>query len=130
MQAEPIPTGYRTITPYFVCKDAKRLIEFLKTAFDARERYCQVADGGRIAHAEYVIGDTVVMLGEGREPFKAMHAALYLMVDDCDASYQRALAAGAKSIREPADQEYGARSAGVIDPGGNEWWLATHVAKK
>jgi uncharacterized glyoxalase superfamily protein PhnB len=128
-ESSPLPTGYRTVTPYFVCKDAARLIQFLKDAFDARERYCSVADGGRIQHAEYAIGDTIVMLGEGREPLAAMHAALYVVVDDCDASYQRALAAGATSKRPPMDQSFGARTAGVIDPAGNEWWLSEHEKK-
>ena len=121
-----MPAGYRTVTPYFVCKDARRMIEFLKAAFDARERYLGATADGRVQHAEYAIGDTIVMLGEGREPFVAMHAALYVVVDDCDASYARALAAGATSKRAPADQEFGARNAGVVDPAGNEWWLSEH----
>jgi PhnB protein len=56
-----------------------------------------------------------------------MPATLMTYVEDADATYRRALQAGAKSIREPADQFYGDRSAGVEDPFGNRWWFHTHI---
>jgi uncharacterized glyoxalase superfamily protein PhnB len=83
---------------------------------------------GTVHHAEVKIGDSIVMMGEPAEPAKARPSSLYLYVPDVDAAYKAALAAGAKSLMEPADQFYGDRSGGVEDPSGNHWYVATHVA--
>lgn len=122
----PIPEGYRTVTPYLVVTNAAQLIEFLKQAFGAKQMFRMDSPDGSIAHAEVTIGDSIVMLGQ-TTPDRAMRAMLHLYVPDIDASYKSALAAGAVSVREPADQFYGDRSAGVRDAFGNEWWIATHV---
>lgn len=81
---------------------------------------------GTIMHAEVRIGDSVVMMGESGGEFTPMPASIHLYVEDTDATYKRALRAGATSLREPADQFYGDRSAGVKDLAGNHWWIATH----
>ena len=73
------------------------------------------------------IGDSVVMLGDAHGEHKPLQMMLYVYVDDVDATYQRALAAGAASVQAPADQFYGDRSGGVKDPFGNLWWIATHI---
>ncbi len=73
------------------------------------------------------IGDSIVMMAEPFGEWKSMPASLYLYTEDVDASYKRALEAGAASVSEPADQFYGDRSAGVKDPSGNYWGIATHV---
>jgi uncharacterized glyoxalase superfamily protein PhnB len=78
-------------------------------------------------HAEIKIGDSIVMMGEGGEGGKQFPAMLYLHLDDVDAVYQRAIQAGAKPVREPADQVYGDRVGGVEDAFGNQWWIATHI---
>jgi PhnB protein len=67
------------------------------------------------------------MMGEARDEWPAMPGSLYLYVPDTDAVYKRAMEAGGKSLMEPADQFYGDRNAGVVDPSGNYWWIATHV---
>jgi PhnB protein len=67
------------------------------------------------------------MLGEANEQWSPMPGTIHLYVEDCDAAYRRALDAGASSLQEPADQFYGDRMAGVRDPVGNMWWIATHV---
>ncbi len=85
------------------------------------------APQGRIGHAEMRIGDLVVMLGDAHDDHKPMQAMLHLYVDDADATYQRAVAAGATSVQAPTDQFYGDRSGGVKDPCGNLWWIATHI---
>jgi uncharacterized glyoxalase superfamily protein PhnB len=85
------------------------------------------APGNRVGHAEMRIGDSVVMLGDAHGEHKPLQAMLYVYVDDADATYQRALAAGAASVQPPADQFYGDRSGGVRDPLGNQWWIATHI---
>ena len=73
------------------------------------------------------IGDSVVMLGDAHGEHKPLQTMLYVYVDDADAIYQRALAAGATSVQAPVDQFYGDRSGGVKDPFGNLWWIATHI---
>jgi PhnB protein len=81
----------------------------------------------RIAHAEVRIGDSVVMLGEARDGHKPRSCMLYLYVSDADATWQRAVAAGATAGQAPQNQFYGDRSGSVIDPCGNEWWIATRI---
>ncbi len=82
---------------------------------------------GEIAHAEVRIGDSVVMMGQPGDSSPATAAALYLYVEDTDAMYKRAVAGGAESTEEPADQFYGDRRAAVKDCAGNTWWIATHI---
>jgi uncharacterized glyoxalase superfamily protein PhnB len=81
---------------------------------------------GSIGHAEVKIGDSIIMMSEPMGDMQPMPASIYLYVQETDAVYQRALQAGATSLTEPADQFYGDRSAGVKDPAGNQWWIATH----
>lgn len=127
MAVKPQPDGYHAVTPYLVVSDAARLIEFLVTAFEARETERLEAQNNRIAHAEVRIGDSVVMLGEARDGHKERPCMLYLYVPDADATWQRAVAAGATAGQAPRDQFYGDRSGSVIDPCGNEWWIATRI---
>jgi PhnB protein len=122
----PIPEGYHTVTPYLVVQGVPTLIDFLKQAFDAQEIMRIPRPDGAIMHAEVRIGDSAVMMGEAMGEFQPMPGSIHLYVNDADATYQRALQAGATSIMEPADQFYGDRSAGVVDPVGNRWWIATH----
>ena len=121
------PDGYHAITPYLVVDGAARLIDFLEEVFDAEQMERLAAPGDRIGHAEVRIGDSRVMLGDAHGDHRPMPAMLYLYVDDADATYQRALAAGATSVQAPVDQFYGDRSGGVKDPCGNVWWIATHI---
>ena len=124
-----VPPGYHTVTPYLVSTDVERLLGFCKQAFGAEERECLRGGDGRIVHAEARLGDSIVMMGQERqeEDSRAYEARLYVYVPDVDATFARALEAGATSVREPADQFYGDRSGGLRDPLGNEWWVATHV---
>lgn len=127
MPVKSKPDQYHSVTPYLVVEGAARLIEFAKAAFGAREIERLAAPEGRIGHAELRIGDSVIMLADahgGRDPMPCM---LHVYVDDADATYQRALGAGATSVQAPADQFYGDRSGGVRDPCGNLWWIATHT---
>jgi PhnB protein len=126
-QTKPIPEGYHTLTPHLIVQGASKLLDFMKEAFDAKEKYSLPGPGGVIMHAEVKIGDSTVMIGEATGEWKAMPASLALYTDNADAVYRRALEAGATSIREPANQFYGDRSGGVKDPAGNHWWIATHI---
>jgi len=134
-QPKPIPDGYHSIQPYLHIRGAAKAIDFYKKAFGATERMCMTQPDGRIGHAELQFGDSVIMLAD-EFPEKNIYSPAHLggsavsimfYVEDCDAVYKQALAAGAKSLSEPADQFYGDRSAGVEDPFGFQWWLGTHV---
>jgi PhnB protein len=127
MPVRYIPESFHTVTPYLVIQRADRLIEFLKGAFAAVERDRTVNGSGRIMNAIVQIGDSIVMMGEATEQFQAAPTSLCLYVPDADDTYRRALVAGGVSIREPATQFYGDRSAGVLDPSGNQWWITTRV---
>jgi PhnB protein len=123
---DAIPKGYSAVTPFLLPKDGGRLIEFLQRAFGATVAFRMDHPNGHVAHAELRIGDSMIMLGQSLDG-RTMQAMLHLYVPDTDAAYKSAIAAGAESVREPADQFYGDRSAGVRDPEGNEWWIATHI---
>lgn len=127
MAVKARPDGYHSITPYLVVEGAARLIEFLIQAFGAEEMERFAAPGGLVGHAEVRIGNSVVMLGDARGEHHATQAMLYLYVEDVDATYQIALAAGAEGVQPPMDQFYGDRSGGVKDPCGNVWYIATHI---
>lgn len=124
---KPIPDGYHTVTPYLTIRGVAELIDFLTQAFQAQEISRHTRADGTVRHAEIRIGDSVVMLGESRDEWTPMPSTIHLYVSDTDATYRRALRAGAISLMEPADQFYGDRMAGVKDPAGNHWWIATHI---
>lgn len=126
-KVQPVPDGYHTVTACFTAKDAVALVEFLKRAFDAVEVFRMAGPDGRIRHAELRIGDSMVMLGQASEQWAPRTSSVCLYVPDCDATYRRALAAGARPVYEPATHFYGDRSGGVEDAEGNSWWIATHV---
>ncbi len=127
MAVQPIPAGYHTATPYLIVPRVAELIDFLKKAFDATEINRHSDPAGNVRHAEIKIGDSPIMMGQSNDQWKAMPSMIYLYVNDTDAVYQQALAAGATSLMAPADQFYGDRNAGVQDASGNMWWIATHV---
>jgi PhnB protein len=127
MAVNPIPDGYHTITPYLIVEGAARLIDFLGKAFDAQELEKMLDQEGRIVHAEVRIGDSRLMVSDPGENNPPTHSLLHLYLGDTDSFYKRALEAGATSIREPRDEFYGDRTAGVKDAFGNQWWMATHI---
>jgi PhnB protein len=122
-----IPEGYRNVTPYLINEGVEKVIHFLRQAFGAAEKYPPMKrPDGTIMHVEMRVGDSVIMMGEATSEYRPMPACLYVYVEDVDSTYQRALRAGATSVVDPRDQFYGDRSAGVRDPAGNVWWIATH----
>lgn len=118
-----IPKGWHSVTPRLVARDPAKLVKFLKRAFAATGEF----------HAESPsvirIGDSLVMVS-GIGPRKAMPTLLYLYVENSDATYRRALKAGAVSVEEPQDLPYGDRRGIVKDPGGNTWQIATHRRRR
>lgn len=132
-----VPEGYHSLQPYLIFIDSAKAIAFYAQAFGGRERMRMQDKAGRIAHAEVAIGDSVVMMADehpeigaySAEHYKGSPINLMLYVEDCDTTYKTALAAGATSLREPADQEYGDRMSGVLDPFGYKWWIAHSLTK-
>jgi PhnB protein len=135
MAVKPIPEGYRSLTPYLIVQGAAQAIDFYKHAFAATEIMRMADAQGRVGHAELRIGDCVVMLAD--EPnsmgFRSPRAlggssvSLLLYLADVDAAFQRALGAGARSLRPVVKQFYGDRSGTLEDPFGHLWTVATHV---
>jgi PhnB protein len=128
-KAQPIRPGFRMVTPYLVGEDGPALIDFVINAFGAEEKERVETPAGGV-HGEVRIGDSMLMVGGSipgrefrREPSRH---ALHVYVEDSDAVYRKAVAAGAVSIDAPRDQDYGERSASVKDPAGNFWYIATH----
>lgn len=123
---KPAREGFHTVTPYLMVQKAAELVDFVKQAFGATKTLRTTGSAGGM-HAEVKIGDSMIMIGGGGtwsgEPIPA---AIYLYMEEVDTVYQRALQAGGASIIEPADQSYGDRMAGVKDPFGNVWYIATH----
>ena len=132
--AEPIPAGYHSVTPYLMVRDAARAIAFYRTAFGAQEVMRLAAPNGSIAHAEVKIGDSHVMLADevpdrgfvGPQSLGGAGVSLLLYVDDVDATFAQAVAAGATVRRPLADQFYGDRVGTLVDPFGHVWSIATH----
>jgi PhnB protein len=119
------PAGFHSVTPYLVVPGADRLLQFLKDAFDAEEVGVYRKEDASIMHAELRIGDSIIEMGQANDKWTATPASLHLYVPDTDAVYHKALAAGAESLTEPTDAPYGDRTAGIKDPSGNHWFLAT-----
>lgn len=131
---KPIPDEYRRITPYICVHDGHAAIAFYEQAFGAMPKLLLPA-GDRVAHAEVVLGDSVLMLSDafpemgivapsGDGPFSS-HLMLY--VEDVDAVTARAVELGATLVAPPADQFYGDRTSRIIDPQGHMWTIGTHV---
>jgi PhnB protein len=118
-----VPEGHGTVTPYLLPSKAPEYVDFLKRAFGAVETARHLGPEGRIMHAQLRIGNAMVELGEP-EPSAAMTTTFYLYVDDADALYERAVAAGATSLAPPTDQWYGDRVASVEDYTGTRWYIA------
>jgi PhnB protein len=132
---KPIPDGFHSVTPYLTVRGGVEAIEFYKQAFGAVER-CRMPspDGKGIGHAELLIGNSIVMLSDEFPEYKKLSpltikgtaVSLALYVEDVDAVYNRAVAAGAKVVQPLTDKFYGDRSGCITDPFGHEWTIMTH----
>ena len=121
-----VPEGLRDVTIYLHPVGAPKMIDFLQRAFAAELLERHDAEG-RVAHAKLRIGDSIIEMSEPHGLAQPSEATLHMYVPDTDALYRRALEAGATSLAEPADQPYGDRRAGVRDPFGNRWYIATQI---
>jgi uncharacterized glyoxalase superfamily protein PhnB len=127
MAVKPIPEGYHSVTPYLTVPDVAKQLDYVQRAFGASVTEAAPDASGTIRHADVVIGDSHVMFGAASDQWPARPGTLYLYIENVDEWYRRAMEAGGTSLREPTDEFYGDRSAGVTDPQGNQWWMATHV---
>jgi PhnB protein len=124
--SEPwIPNGFRTVTPNIIVDDAESAISFLKQAFGATERYRLTMSNGTIAHCELVLGDSVVNLGSSMDGWPARGLTAQIYVEDSDALFERALAAGASVVMPMTDMFFGSREGRIADPFGSIWTIAT-----
>lgn len=134
MAVKPIPDGYHTATAYLIVQDAARAIEFYKQAFGAQELFRLADASGKIGHAEIKIGDSPIMLAEefpdmgyrGPQALGGTPVSICLYVENVDALFDQAVAAGGKVQRPVKDQFYGDRTGTLTDPFGHVWTIATH----
>jgi PhnB protein len=125
-----VPEGLHDVNVYLHPLRADPVIKFLTQAFGARQRARYASPDGVVHHAQVEMGTSVLEMGEAHGPFQPLSSMLYLYVPDVDAVYRSALAAGASSLQEPADQPWGDRVASVKDAFGNTWNIATHIGGK
>ena len=121
------PDAYSTVSPYLVVNGAGDTIEFLKRVLGAVELRRFSDPTGKLMHAEVRIDDTVIMLADGNEGWPPIPAHVHVYVEDVDATYERALEAGAVSVQEPVKKDDEDKRGGVKDAGGTTWWMATRV---
>ena len=135
MAVNPIPRGYAGATPYLIIRDADRALAFYRKVFDAKPVLHLKYPDGKVAHAEIAIGEGHVMVSEelpergfrGPLSFGGTPVSLLVYVEDVDAVFEKAIAAGAETKHPVADQFYGDRSGTIVDPFGHVWSIATHM---
>ena len=118
----------QTIFPCLTFKDAKASFAWLDSALGAERLAAHEDDEGRVVHAELRIGESTIMAGDERAGSRATPpgaSVIYVVVDDTDAAYERARAAGA-DVTEPVDRDYGSREITLTDPDGNRWTIGTY----
>jgi uncharacterized glyoxalase superfamily protein PhnB len=121
------PKSYNSVSPYLIVSGAARTIDFLTRIFDAKEIRRFPGKEGKLVHAEVRIDDTVIMLADGNELWPPVAAHVHVYVRDVDATYKKALEAGAQSVQAPVKKEDEDKRGGVKDSGGTTWWIATRV---
>lgn len=121
------PDGYTSVAPYLVVTNAARTIDFLVKVFGATRLRSHEGPDGRLMHAEVRIDDTVLMLADSVEGWDAMPAHVHIYVPDVDATYQRAIEAGATAVQAPIKKADEDKRGGFKDDGGTTWWVGTKV---
>jgi PhnB protein len=132
---KPIPDGYPRVSAYLVIDGASDAIDFYKDVFGANERMRMGDPSGKVGHAELAIGDSVVMLADeypemdavGPKTVGGTPVTMSVYVEDVDATFDRAVKAGAKALRPVENQFYGDRSGQFLDPFGHKWSVASHI---
>jgi uncharacterized glyoxalase superfamily protein PhnB len=117
-----IPEHYSPVMPYIITSDAEAFIKFITTVFGAEEKLRVNSGDGSVMHCEYSINGGTIMFGQAGGEWNAFPCGMFVVVEDVDGLYEKALANGADGIQEPDDRGYG-RAAGFADRWGNQWWL-------
>ncbi|MDE2274406.1 MAG: VOC family protein [Gammaproteobacteria bacterium] len=134
-RVQPIPAGYHSITPYLIINGAAAALEFYKNAFGAREKVRMAEPGGRVGHAEILIGTSRLMLADENPTMNARApqaglappVSVVLYVKNVDKVFERAVSIGARVERPVENQFYGDRAGTLIDPYGHRWHIHTHI---
>jgi PhnB protein len=130
---DAIPADFPRVTPYLLYHDVDAALDFLVSAFGFEERVRMPGPDGKAMHAEAAIGPGMVMMGNPGSDYQNPNERggatqlVYVYVEDVDAHYEKAKVAGAKILREPADQFYGDRTYGAEDPEGHQWSFSQHI---
>lgn len=135
MPVKPIPDGYQSVTPYLIIDGAAAAIDFYKRAFGAVELMRLSAPDGKVGHAEVQIGTAILMLADefpemgakGPSSYGGSPVSFMIYVEDVDAKFEQALAAGGTEVRPVKNQFYGDRSGTLKDPFGHTWTIGTHI---
>ena len=122
------PDGYSSVAPYLIVSDAAATIRFLEATLDATLLRSFPDEQGRLMHAEVRIDDSIVMIADSAPDWPPVPSYVHVYVADVDATYARALKAGAESVQEPEKKQDDDKRGGVKGPGGTTWWIATKVA--
>jgi PhnB protein len=141
-KVKTIPKGWHSVTPFLSLKDAGRAIEFYRKVFDATELERMAEPDGKVTHAVLKIGDSIVRISDDSSKHAAEWVAkgwsrspqslggtpvhFYVYVEDSDAVFKRAIAAGAKEMEPVTDKVWGDRIGALTDPFGHIWLIATH----
>lgn len=125
----PGPEGIRTVQPYLHLHGSQEMIPFVEAAFGAEALGVATSPEGAVLHATIRIGNATLEIDEAHGEFQPKPCHLHIYVPDADAVYAQALRAGATSVETPQDKPYGDRSAGVQDPFGNSWFIATYQGR-
>jgi len=121
------PQGFSTLTPFIMAKEVDKIIDFAKQAFGGEVTSILHNSKGEVWHCQMKIGDSMIMFADTMGEHDGTTSCQYLYVDNPDAVYKKAVAAGGKEFAKPEDQFYGDRAGGVIDPAGNYWWVAKQI---
>jgi PhnB protein len=132
---KPIPDTYPRVTPHLSIEGCAAALDFYQSVLGATVRMRMDAPGGLVAHAEIVLGQSVIMLGDAAVPdsdpspakLGGTPVSLFVYVEDVEEVFRRAVDAGAQAVSEPEYHFYGDRVATIDDPFGHRWSLATHV---
>ena len=117
-------TSYSTVCPYLMVDSIEKQIEFLTSILGATVTEDLKSGDGLSFHAEVRLGDVTIMMGRGRKEYPSQPSMNYVFVKDVDSVFKNAVAQGATSVMEPANQSYGLREGGFKDMHGNTWWVA------
>ena len=126
-RAPGVPEGYRSVNPWVITRDTGALIDFATAAFDAVEIARVVDEKGVIGHAEFRIGDSMVLAFDAKPEWPATPAFLRLYVEDADATFKGALDAGGTAVTEVTHLPWGDRVGRIRDPLGNLWWIQARI---